>query len=113
MEAGIEIESKIVSNLAEIHDLFMSGCWYLLQWYCTKNSILVWKVEYFDISLLPLYINYKSCLCTVYCTVFCMLKGMRSCVLKMKFGVILLVLRNLISGILIMQCDVRNTEHLM
>jgi hypothetical protein len=26
MEAGIEIESKIVSNLAEIHDLFMSGC---------------------------------------------------------------------------------------
>jgi hypothetical protein len=26
MEAGIEIESKIVSNLAEKHNLFISGC---------------------------------------------------------------------------------------
>jgi len=26
MEAGIEIESKIVSNLAEKHNVFISGC---------------------------------------------------------------------------------------
>jgi hypothetical protein len=26
MEAGIEIESKIVSNLAEKHNSFISGC---------------------------------------------------------------------------------------
>jgi len=47
VEAGIEIESKIVSNLAEKHNLFISGCWYLFHGIVQNNSVLVRKVEYF------------------------------------------------------------------
>jgi hypothetical protein len=70
LEAGIEIESKIVSNLAEKHNLFISECWCLFHGIVQNNSILVWKVEYFYTSLLPLYMYCTSCLCTLYCTFF-------------------------------------------